>query len=124
MSRQDPAFWELPFDPGDLERLPEDVFDAPGEEADDARRTARADALAGLAEVVRTSLTDRQRVIVEAYFYEGLTQAEIAARLDISQQVVSRQLFGVVRQGRRVGGAIARLRRICEERGWDPSGWV
>ena len=28
MPGQDPRFWELPFDPGDLDTLPEEVFDA------------------------------------------------------------------------------------------------
>jgi DNA-directed RNA polymerase specialized sigma24 family protein len=123
MPGQDPSFWELPFDPGDLEDLPEEVFRAPSPDGG-GPSAARAEALAGLAEVVRTSLTDKQRQLVEAYFYEGISQAEIAARFGISQQVVSRQLFGVVRNGRRVGGAMARLRRICLERGWDPERWV
>jgi DNA-directed RNA polymerase specialized sigma24 family protein len=80
--------------------------------------------LAELAEVVRSRLTVRQREIVELYFFAGRTQQEIAAQLGISQQAVSRQLFGVVRDGRRVGGAINRLRRIAVEQGWDPSEWV
>ena len=123
MAGKSPDFWELPFDPGDLERLPEEVFGAPGD-GTASSSAARTEALAGLAAVVRTELTARQREMVEAYFYEGLTQAEIATRLGISQQVVSRQLFGVVRDGRRVGGAMARLRKICLERGWDPEKWV
>lgn len=123
MPGQDPRFWELPFDPGDLDALPEEVLSAP-EEAGAARQAARAEALAGLADLVRTALTAKQRAIVRAYYYEGLTQAEVAERLGISQQVVSRQLFGVVRDGRRVGGAVARLRKICNEKGWDPSKWV
>ena len=123
MPGQNADFWELPFDPGDLEDIPGEIFDAPDPEGPDSS-PARAAALAGLTEVVQTELTDRQRRVVEAYFYEGLTQAEIAGRLGISQQVVSRQLFGVVRDGRRVGGAMARLRKICLERGWDPEKWV
>ena len=122
MPGYDPRFWELPFDPGDFDALPEGALDAP--ERSPEVEAARAEALSGLAELVRSSLTARQRQIVEAYFYEGRTQAEIATELGIAQQVVSRQLFGVIRNGRRVGGAIARLRRLCEERGWDPSGWV
>ena len=58
------------------------------------------------------------------YFYEGMTQQEVAAELGVSQQAVSRQLFGVIRDGRRIGGAVARLRKLCEERGWDPGKWV
>jgi RNA polymerase sigma factor (sigma-70 family) len=125
MARYDPHFWELPVDPGDLDALPTGLLDAPVQPGrDPERERARAEAIAGLAEVIRTGLTVKQRRIVELYFYEGHTQQEIAAILGISQQVVSRQLFGVLRNGRRIGGAVARLRRICEARGWDPSGWV
>lgn len=123
MAGYDPRFWELPFDPGDFDAIPEEVIDAPVD-LDPERARVRSEVLRGLADVVQSSLTQKQRVIVERYFYDGCTQQEIAAELGISQQVVSRQLFGVVRNGRRVGGAIQRLRKICEERGWDPSGWV
>jgi len=124
MPGYDPRFWELPFDPGDIDALPGDLLDAPADEPDPDKVAARREVLAGLAEVVRTGLTDKQRRIVELYFYEGRTQQDVAAELGVSQQVVSRQLFGVLRNGRRIGGAVARLRKICEERGWDPSEWV
>lgn len=84
----------------------------------------RNEALAMLRMLVETRLTARQREIVELYFTDQLTQQEIAARLGISQQVVSRQLFGVIRDGQRIGGAIKRLRQLCEESGVDPSRWV
>ena len=45
-------------------------------------------------------------------------------RLGITQQVVSKQLFGVIRDGKRIGGAIRRLRQLCEEHGIDPERWV
>jgi DNA-directed RNA polymerase specialized sigma24 family protein len=125
MTRYDPRFWELPVDPGDFDALPAGLLDAPVErDRDPEQERARAEALAGLAEVIKSGLTVKQRRIVELYLYEGRTQQEIADLLGISQQVVSRQLFGVLRNGRRIGGAVARLRRICEEQGWDPSGWV
>lgn len=123
MPGYDSRFWELPFDPGDLDALPEEVIDAPVD-LDPERARARAEVLRGLSELVQTSLTAKQRTIVERYFYDGRTQQEIAAELGVSQQVVSRQLFGVIRNGRRVGGAIQRLRKICLDRGWDPSEWV
>src|SRR5688500_6412521 len=107
MPGYDPRFWELPFDPGDFDALPEEVVDAPVDgDGDPERARVRAEVLRGLAELVQTSLTDKQRTIVERYFYDGRTQQEIADELRVSQQVVSRQLFGVVRNGRRVGGAI------------------
>jgi DNA-directed RNA polymerase specialized sigma24 family protein len=124
MPDYDPRFWELTFDPGDFDSLPGDLLDAPDVEVDPARAAARREALAGIADIVRTGLTPKQRRLVELYFYEGRTQVEIAAELGISQQVVSRQLFGVVRDGRRIGGAIARLRKACAALGIDPEKWV
>ena len=55
-------------------------------------------------------LTAKQRQVVEAYFFEGASQGEIARRLGVTQQVVQKCLFGAPRGGRLVGGAIARLR--------------
>jgi len=110
---------EIPFSP--------DVLDAwarpsdPDEPEDEARAHFRLELIAALRELVSSRLTDQQRRIVELYFYEGRTQAEIASELRISQQVVSKQLFGVVRNGKKVGGAIKRLRDACAELGIE---WV
>src|SRR5688572_389968 len=119
----DPKFWEVPVDPGDLDGLPGVSFNAPAVSTP-AAAAERAAALAVLAELVNTRLTDRQQRLVQLYFYEGRTQAEICEELGVSQQAVSRQLFGVLRQGKRVGGAIHRLRKLCQEVGIDPEKWV
>jgi RNA polymerase sigma factor (sigma-70 family) len=91
---------------------------------DEEASAARDEMLALLRELVATALTARQRQIIDLYFTDGLSQAQIATSLGISQQVVSKQLFGVMREGRRVGGAIRRLRQLCEEHGIDPQRWV
>ncbi|MEY2426161.1 MAG: hypothetical protein QOI61_1733 [Actinomycetota bacterium] len=124
MPGYDAHFWELPFDPGLLAEIPADVFAPADENLDSGAARARREVLEELGDVVRTRLTQRQREIVELYFYAGRTQVEIADELGISQQAVSRQLFGVVRNGRRVGGALNRLRKIAADQGWDPSEWV
>lgn len=124
MPGYDPRFWELPFDPGDLDLLPAGLLDAPDDETPAIDAAARKAALEAIAELVRSGLTAKQREIVQLYFYDGCSQVDIASRLGISQQVVSRQLFGVVRDGRRIGGAIARLRKACESMGIDPEKWV
>jgi len=62
-------------------------------------------------------LTDRQREVVWLYFFEGLNQRRIAEKLGITQQSVSEHLYGKVRDGRAVGGAIRKLRSACAERG-------
>ena len=92
--------------------------------ADDPLDEAREELFALLRQIVATGLTERQREIVHLTYDEQLTQAEVAARLGVSQQVVSKALFGVVRDGKRIGGAIRRLRQLCEEHGIDPDRWV
>jgi RNA polymerase sigma factor (sigma-70 family) len=123
MRDDDRNFWELPVEPGDLDALARELVEPLEDERSEGGR-ARREVLLGLRELVASSLTEKQREIVQLYFFEGLTQEGIARRLGISQQVVSRHLFGVVRKGRRIGGAIQRLRKICDERGWDPEQWV
>jgi len=59
---------------------------------------------------VTEALTERQRAVVEACFFEGLSQGEAARRLGITQQVVSKTLHGAPRDGRLVGGALRKLR--------------
>lgn len=65
-----------------------------------------------------TALTEKQREAIELFFFEGLSQSEIARRLGVSQQVVQKRIYGVERNGARVGGALAKLRRALasEER--------
>ena len=113
---------EVPLDPQAFERMSGDAaLWARGPESGDAevqkQAPAHAEALAALALLVETRLTARQREIVDLYFDRGKTQQEIAAVLGISQQVVSKQLFGVMRKGRRVGGAIRKLRKLLEASG-------
>ena len=76
--------------------------DEPSSRADQRSSAVRA--------AVATALTDKQRQVVEAYFFEGLSQGEIARRLGITQQVVQKRLYGAPRGGRLIGGAIPRLR--------------
>jgi RNA polymerase sigma factor (sigma-70 family) len=94
------------------------------EAGDPEGTTVRTEMLELLRELVATALTPRQRQIVELHYTDGLSQGQIAERLGITQQVVSKQLFGVLRDGKRIGGAIRRLRQLCEEHGIDPERWV
>lgn len=63
-------------------------------------------------DAVATSLTSKQREVVEGYFFEGLSQGQLASRLGITQQVVNKRLYGAQRRGRRVGGALEKLRQV------------
>lgn len=59
---------------------------------------------------VETALTDKQREAIELFFFEGLSQSEIARRLGVSQQVIQKRIYGANRGGVLVGGALAKLR--------------
>ncbi len=59
---------------------------------------------------VATVLTDKQREAVELFFFEGLSQSEIARRAGVSQQVIQKRLHGAPRRGVVVGGALSKLR--------------
>lgn len=112
---------ERVVDPAVFERLAESaglwLCETSDEEVDHDRSAQWEEAVAMLALVIRTGLTQRQQEIVDLYFYEGKTQAEIAVILGISQQVVSKQLFGASRKGKMVGGVIRKLRKSLREVG-------
>ena len=131
MSSYDPKFWEVSVDPAILEEVlaAPDVLDQlfalpEDEQAAQARADAKAAALALIKALIHTQLTPRQAEIVQLYFYENKTQDEIAAQLGINQQVVSKHLFGVLREGHKVGGALKKLRKLCDQAGIDPQKWV
>jgi RNA polymerase sigma-70 factor (ECF subfamily) len=79
-----------------------------------ASHNGRAEAL---RQAITRALTPRQREAVELHFLEGLSQSEIARRLGITQQVVHKRIYGVDRRGKRIGGALQKLRRALAQAG-------
>ncbi len=79
---------------------------------DSATRARHAEAL---RHAIARALTPRQREAVELHFLEGLSQSEIARRLGITQQVVHKRIYGVDRRGKRIGGALQKLRRALAQ---------
>lgn len=71
---------------------------------------------------VAQALTEKQRQVIELYFFEGRSQGEIAGLLGVTQQVVHKRIYGTQRAGRLVGGALGRLRAalgpLAMDRGW------
>ncbi len=131
MSKYNPAFWEVSVDPEILESVLvapdflERLLTTPEEEqAVQEKLRFRQQAVELIRELIKTRLTPGQRRIVELYFHKNKRQQEIAEQLGISQQVVSKHLFGVLRDGRKVGGALRKLRKLCERAGIDPVKWV
>ncbi|HJL60938.1 MAG TPA: sigma-70 family RNA polymerase sigma factor [Pseudomonadales bacterium] len=122
MSKFRPEFWEINVDPGFLDQLPDDAGSA--ERSIDVPRQIPSEVIDLLHLLIRTRLTPRQQRILEMYFFENLSEAEIASQLKISQQVVSKHLFGVIRDGKKVGGAVKKLRKIMSRMNVDPKKWV
>lgn len=88
-------------------------------EEDRERRYALQDFFRGVLPSVQSliegRLTRRQREILRLYYFEGKTQEDIALMLNLTQSTVSRHLFGTVRNGKRIGGALPKLRKAIEE---------
>ena len=131
MSKYNPAFWEISVDPEILESkliapdfLEQLLITPEDEQAAQEKAQIKQEAIEQIRLLIQTKLTPKQRQIVELYFHKDMTQQEIAQELGLSQQVVGKHLFGVLRGGRRVGGAMAKLRKSAEKLGIDPKKWV
>jgi len=109
-------FWEIPLAREHIEAIPADKALWFETKEDRERRQALTDffeaVLPSVEELIHQHLTDRQREVLLLYYFYGKTQEDIAAMLALSQSTVSRHLFGTVRNGRRVGGALPKLRKV------------
>jgi RNA polymerase sigma factor (sigma-70 family) len=121
MAKFNPDFWEVTLAADRWQRFaqtdriwheaPEDVTER-HERLDRARRL-----WPDVRRLIDDILTDRQREVVLLHFIEELNQRQIAERLGISQQSVSEHLYGKMRNGRAVGGALRKLRKACARQG-------
>ena len=120
MPRFNPDFWEIPVPPDFFDQLTtEDYlwYQAPDDEYTEARRAKRQAVLEQIRQIIVKELTERQTECLQLYFYKGKTQEEIGTILGISRRVVSQHLFGVTRNGKQVGGAINKIRKVCRKLG-------
>jgi RNA polymerase sigma factor (sigma-70 family) len=118
-TRYDPEFWEIRVDPEDLGRFAASSRLHYEPEEDVQAREDRLnwvdETFPVVMEMIDDQLTPRQGQIVRMYFLDQMTEREISAKLDISVASVSQHLFGKMRGGKRVGGAIPKLRRELRE---------
>ncbi|MBN2532758.1 MAG: hypothetical protein JXB88_07705 [Spirochaetales bacterium] len=130
MSKYNPDFWEVPVDPAIINNLISEssVFYHDPVETDEEtkirKQKLRNEAMKQIKIIIHTRLTAIQRDIVHLYYFENKTQTEIAGILKISQQVVSKHLFGVIRNGKKIGGALKKLKKICIQQNIMPENWV
>lgn len=120
MPRFNPDFWEIPVPPDFFDQLTtEDYlwYRAPDDEYTEARRAKRKAVLEQIRQIIAKELTERQTECIQLYFYKGKTQEEIGSILGISRRVVSQHLFGVTRNGKQIGGAINKIRKVCRKLG-------
>ncbi len=118
-----PEFWEIRLDQVDLEQYPNEanIWYETGE--DRVHRYQREDRVDELADAVydflSQYLTQKQCEVVVLYFIYQKTQQETAEILGISRRVVSQHLFGICRGGKHIGGAVNKLRKLCDRHGID-----
>lgn len=119
MSQYNSDFWEVSADSAFLENLPADRGLWFESEEDRNRRNAFSEFFADVKpivfDLVDAKLTKRQMEVVKLHYLYGKTQEDIATILDLSQSTVSRHLFGTVRGGKKVGGAIPKLRKVIDK---------
>ncbi len=114
-----PDFWEVTFDQADLQQIPNEagLWHESAEDRDS--RYGWEDLIVALIprleSLMAASLTQKQSEAVLLYFRYGKTQQEIAQIMGISRRVVSQHLFGITRNGKSVGGAVNKLRKlVCQ----------
>lgn len=121
MARFNADFWEVAAESSYLENIAAEKALWFETEEDRQKRHALEDFFRSVMPAVKTliesELTTRQREILELYYFSNMTQEDIAENLQLSQSTVSRHLFGTTRQGKKVGGAIPKLRKVIDRFG-------
>ena len=122
-----PDFWEVQLDPVDLDNYPAEAglwHETRDEQYEQYQHQGpelgHRQAVAPVMHLISTALTARQREATLLYFLYDKTQEEVAEIMGISRRVVSQHIFGICRNGKQVGGAIRKIRKLCRERGIAP----
>jgi len=114
-----PDFWEIRLDPEDLEQFSNEagIWFNQTEEERIPRPAPLETLLNPVMDIIHNGLTEKQRQVLLLYYMHQKTQEEVAEIMGISRRVVSQHLFGIYRDGKRVGGAITKIRKLCHRQG-------
>jgi DNA-directed RNA polymerase sigma subunit (sigma70/sigma32) len=118
-----PDFWEVRLDPTDLDHYPNEAgiwFEKDEYPVRRQRDSHLSEVMRPLMDLIDAGLTDKQRQAVTLYFLHQKTQDEVAQIMGVSRRVVSQHLFGIYRNGKHIGGAIPKMRKLCQQRGICP----
>jgi DNA-directed RNA polymerase specialized sigma subunit len=117
----DPRFWEVAVAPERLDRISQERAIWYETEAERRFRYEKEDRKSKLVplimEIIENDLTDMQRNCIKLHILSERTREEVAYELGISRRVVTQHIYGIRRRGKRVGGGIKKIRKICERRG-------
>ncbi len=121
MSKFDPRFWEILLASDKLDRFSEEHAIWRETEEEREFRYEREDngrkITPLIMEIIEKDLTEMQRNCIKLHFLCQRTREEVAYTLGISRRVVTQHIYGIRRHGKRVGGGIKKIRKICERRG-------
>jgi len=120
MSKFDPQFWEIGIEPELLDSFPEEK--AIWHETEDEREQRyqkediKQQVLPVIIDIIENDLTDMQKNCIKMHFLHEKSRDEVADILGISRRVVTQHIYGIRRQGKRVGGGIEKIKKICQKR--------
>lgn len=116
-----PDFWEVCLDPGDLDKYANEAglwFETSADGKERLRREEHSrQSMQPIMDIISQILTQKQLQALMLYYLHQKTQEEVAQLMGISRRVVSQHLFGICRDGKQVGGALKKIRKICRQRG-------
>lgn len=119
-----PDFWEVRLEPHDLAKYANEAgiwfVEVEEEPVRRTRDRQQYTLMNPIMDLIAQALTQKQREALLLYYLHDKTQEEIAEIMGISRRVVSQHLFGICRNGKQVGGAIRKIRKLCRERGIAP----
>lgn len=81
-------------------------------------KTLQAELMDRIKDIIANRLTERQREVLTKTYFEQRTQMEVADLLGVCQTTVHKIIHGNIdysNGGKRYGGAIKKIKRICEE---------
>jgi len=120
MPKFDPHFWEIGVEPDVIDRFTEnDAIWYETEEEQKQRYTKedkKGEILPVIMEIIENDLTDMQKNCIIMHFLYDRTHEEVAQALGISRRVVSQHISGIFRHGKRVGGGIEKIKKICQQK--------